>query len=153
MNFFIKGKLPRWSNWDGKTQDDGHEAPLQNLTTQIDKVMSVFKIITQEYEAKKEFAYGIWVSISLCWKRVGIFHPWLLLSSAMARLAERGKHHVTQEHGGIAARAPSQPITEQYCAPLTNQEPVLLPELISDVTSTHCNKLGPDELCFIQKMK
>ena len=51
---------------------------------------------------------------------------------------------------GIAARAPSQPITEQYCEPLTNEDQVFLTELISDVTS---NKLGPDELCFIQKMK
>ena len=69
----------------------------------------------------------------------------------MVRLARRGKHHVTQEHARDRCWAPSQPITEQDGAPLTNQEPALLPELISDVTNS--NKLGPDELNFCLKIK
>ena len=67
----------------------------------------------------------------------------------MARLARRGKHHVTQEHGREGCWAPCQPITEQDRTPLTNQEPTLLPELISNVTDS--NKLGPDELYFFTK--
>ena len=83
--------------------------------------------------------------LEACWH----FPPRLLLWSAMARLARRGKHHVTQEHGREGCWAPCQPITEQDRTPLTNQEPTLLPELISNVTDS--NKLGPDELYFFTK--